>query len=252
MTQFRLFAIFALLSLCCAPLSFAMSVSPIVLDLQSNGSQSAGSISVNNPSETDLPVEVTIQEIQIDETGRIVSSVDASDDFLIMPPLATIPAERAQNFRIQYLGDPDLLKGRLFQYNVDQVPVTLDPSEETKIQIVYSISGLLTLSAAAAPSKLEVLSTEIVEDENGEPKAAITMLNPGDNYAYFSRGSLSVRHLAEDGRTLWREALSATRIEQEIGFGLVPPGAQRTITLPYTLLENTGEIRAEFTPGARQ
>lgn len=226
--------------------AWSMSVSPIVVDLETLGTGASASITVTNPSEADLPVEIVINRIEIDETGQVTLSEDAGDDFLVLPPLARVPAGSSQNFRLQYLGEPDLDEGQLFQFAVDQVPVELEESDQAQIQIVYSITGLMTLSVPSAPSQIEVIGAGIAEREEGGLQAQVTVRNSGKNYAYLSRGSLDVRALDGDQRTVWREGLSANRIEKEIGFGLVTPDGTRTFTLPYDLPEDAVEVAAEF------
>jgi len=224
----------------------AMSVTPIVLDLQGLGGRSSGSIAVTNPNAAPLPVELTIFAITIDDRGQIVTKTEAMDDFIVLPPQAIIPPGGTQNFRIQYVGDDQIAQSQLYQFQVDQLPVVPKDDGNTQLQIVYSITGLLTLAPLNAEADIKVVATGIEEDDQGARFPAITLRNAGTKHAYLSRGSLELKHLLNDGSVAWRDAISSSRIEREIGFGLMAPQSERTFRLPYPLKSDGGTIEAQF------
>lgn len=225
----------------------AMSVTPIIIDLDAYGSRSSESVQVLNPTEDNMPVEILIQQIEIDQTGTIVSSVDAADDFLILPPLSNIPAGVSQSFRIQYLGEPDLEEGRLFRFSVDQIPVQEEEEgNNLEVQVVYSISGLITLSVPSGLANVEMTEVKVVDADDESRRPQVTLYNSGTNYAYFSRGQLALRFKTPKGKTIWRETLSGEYIKKEIGVGLIPPGRSRTFTLLNELPHESGTLEASF------
>ncbi|WP_299329605.1 fimbria/pilus periplasmic chaperone [Parasphingopyxis sp.] len=239
-------------SLFLAGRAMAISVTPIVVDLEVAGTNSSATITVTNPNVESLPVEVLVELIAIDETGTTVSTTDALDDFIILPPQTTIDPGGTQTFRIQYIGDPDIGQGQLYRFAVNQVPVDTPQEGAAQIQIVYSITGLLTLSPLEADTAVRVAGTALVQDEEGANRASVTLHNDGNQHAYLSRGALTVRQLDAAGETLWRESLGAQRIEREIGFGIIPPGQARTFILPYDLPGSEGTISAEFDEGRQR
>lgn len=226
--------------------AYAMSITPIVLDLEELGGRSSGSISVTNPNAAPLPVEFKIRQITIDERGNITSKTDAMDDFLVLPPQAIIPPGGTQNFRVQYIGADGLEQSRIYQFLVDQVPVAPKNDGNAQIQIVYSITGLLTLAPMEATSEVSVVGGGIETDDEGKHFAAVRLRNDGDRHAYLSRGNLTVRQKDANGDTIWRESLSPARIEKEIGFGILAPHQERVFRLPYPLERADGTIEAEF------
>ncbi|MGB5336902.1 MAG: fimbria/pilus periplasmic chaperone [Woeseiaceae bacterium] len=241
------FSLLAAMALLLHPIAAqAVSVTPIVVDLEAAGSGSAKSIAVTNPTERPMPIEITVEEITIDEIGTIVSAVDAGDDFIILPPQTTIPAGDTQNFRIQYLGEPDLQQGKLYRFAVNQIPVPTEENGAFQVQVVYSITGLATLSPLQSAAQIAVVAQSVVLDDNGEPRASITLENTGNKPAYFSRGALDIKQVSASGETLWRENLPPSRIEREIGFGILMPNQTRTFVLPYALPSSDGIVEAEF------
>jgi len=234
------FAVFA------AVAAYAMAITPIVLDLEELGGRSSGSIAVTNPNAAPLPVELKIRRIEIDERGDIISKTDAIEDFLVLPPQAIIPPGGTQNFRIQYIGPDGLDKSRIYQFLVDQVPVAPKDDGNAQIQIVYSITGLITLAPLEAVSDISVVGGAIETDGKGKHFAAVRLRNAGNRHAYLSRGNLTVRQVDAAGVTIWRESLSSARLEKEVGFGVLAPQQERVFRLPYPLERADGTIEAEY------
>ena len=85
----------------------AMTVQPVVIDLQTSGRQMTQVVTVENTFANPLPVELRVEELTFDENG-VHSSGTQSDDLLVFPPQALIQPGQTQTFRIQYVGDPAL------------------------------------------------------------------------------------------------------------------------------------------------
>ena len=112
----------------------ATTVTPVVVDLQTNGRSVVSNVSVNNTGASDLPMEVTIQPLEAQESGLVPKGSDTGD-LLVVPPTAIIPAGQTQTFRVQWVGDPDLAASKHFFVNVAQLPVKL-PEGQSAVQIV--------------------------------------------------------------------------------------------------------------------
>jgi fimbrial chaperone protein len=78
----------------------AMSVSPIHIEMASIGSTARSQVAVTNSGPVPMPVDTAIKRIEVDANGN-TKSLDAGEDFLIIPPQAMIPPGSTQVFRVQ-------------------------------------------------------------------------------------------------------------------------------------------------------
>jgi P pilus assembly chaperone PapD len=226
-------------------LTTGFSVTPVVLDAVSIGPRSSAQVTVTNPNPTNLPVEITIQEVTMDEKGAAKDRRDASADFVILPPQATLNAGQARVFTLQYIGEADLAESRYFEWSVDQVPVTL-PEGENAVQIVYAISGILCVAPATGKSDVSVVGTAIETTTEGKFHPILSMRNAGNAHAFMSRGVLRLSMRDKDGKITWRQTLRA----QEIGLGAYADNAKTAgkLTLAKARVE-AAKVRAEVKAG---
>lgn len=246
------------LALGCTMLAWALttgfSVTPVVLDAVSIGPRSSAQITVTNPNPTNLPVEITIQEVTMDEQGAAKDRRDASADFVILPPQATLNAGQARVFTLQYIGEADLTESRYFEWSMDQVPVTLAEGQNA-VQIVYAISGILCVAPATGKSDISVVGAAIETTKEGKFQALLSMRNAGNAHAFLSSGVLRLSLRDKDGKIMWRQTLRAQEIEQIMGVGVLPALRTRDVKVPVDLPSADGVLVAEFslpTPSRRQ
>jgi fimbrial chaperone protein len=237
------------LAIACTMLAWALttgfSVIPVVLDAVSVGPRSSAQITVTNPNPTNLPVEITIQEVTMDEKGGAKDRRDASADFLILPPQATLNAGQARVFTLQYIGEADLAESRYFEWGVDQVPVTL-PEGQNAVQIVYAISGILCVAPATGKSDVSVVGTAIETTREGKFQPVLSMRNAGNAHAFLSRGVLRLSLRDKAGKIVWRQTLRAQEIGQVVGVGVLPALRTRDVKVPIDLPSADGVVVAEF------
>lgn len=231
--------------------ALAMSVTPIFLDLE-EGVRTAGTISVSNPTEGRLPVEISISQMTLGADGKVGKLTPAGDDFVTIPAQALIAPGATQNFRIQYVRAEPLKESRLYQFSIDQMPVTPSGGVTSQIQIVYSMSGFIVVAPLESRSAVAVTGTGISTDAKGVSHPVVTLTNGGARHALLSRGSLSLRQLDESGAVKWRLTLPPERIDKEVGLGIVPGNGTRTFTLPYDLPSAGGKIEAEYDNGRQK
>ncbi len=226
-------------------LTTGFSVTPIVLEAVSVGPRSSAQITVTNPNSTNLPLEITIQEVTMDEKGVAKDRRDASADFVILPPQATLNAGQARVFTLQYIGEADLAESRYFEWGADQVPVTLAEGQNA-VQIVYAISGILCVAPATGKSDVSVVGTAIETTPEGKFQPVLSMRNAGNAHAFLSRGVLRLSLRDKAGKTIWRQTLRAQDIEQIVGVGVLPALRTRDVKVPIDLPSADGVVVAEF------
>lgn len=194
----------AAVCLAAAPVSqaAAMTVQPVVLDLQTAGRGMSQVITVENTFSTPLPVELQIQQLELTEDGVKLTGVDPGD-LLVFPPQALIQPGQTQSFRVQYVGDPDLQESKHYYITVAQLPVKL-PEGQSAIQILYNFQVLVSIGPQGGKPAIAVVDSA-VSDDAGHHNPLITVRNDSANYGYLSQGKLRVVARDAAGNEVARE-----------------------------------------------
>jgi fimbrial chaperone protein len=242
----RLFA--ALLSTASASAQ-AVTVSPVVVDMQSSGRGVVSNLTVDNNGVAPLPVEIRVQALDFDEQGVKATDKDTGE-LLVVPPQALIQPGQTQSFRLQWVGEPALQQSRHFYVTVAQLPVEL-PQGQSAVQIVYNFQVLASVSSPASKPALTIQSAAI-GDNGGKPAPVITVNNSGGAYGYVSNYRLKIVQLDSAGKELFTKNYSGPEFQQAVGYGLVAAGHSRKILVPVDLPSRTGTVQATLTEDRRR
>ncbi len=237
------------LTMFCAALApvqaaYAMTVQPVVIDLQTAGRGMSQVVTVENTFANPLPIEITIQELELTPEGVKPTGRDPGD-LLVFPPQALIEPGQTQTFRVQYVGDPSLAKSKHYYITVAQLPVKL-PEGQSAIQILYNFQVLISVAPAGGKPALTVQGAEIGRNEAGKPVPIVTVANGSNTHGYLSGGSLRIIEKDASGKEVFRRTLSGAEIQQTIGFGLIGGGQSRRVIVPVELPQDGGSVVAEF------
>jgi P pilus assembly chaperone PapD len=227
-----------LLAALCSPAQ-ATTVTPVVIDLQAAGRGVVSNVSVNNTGASDLPMEVTVQPLEAQETGLVSKGADTGD-LLVVPPTAIIPAGQTQTFRVQWVGDPALAVSKHFFVNVAQLPVKL-PEGQSAVQIVYNFQVLVNVSPPGQKADLAIQSASI-GDHEGKPAPVITVSNSGRAHGYLSQHRLKIVEKDAGGAEIFSKTLGGGEFQQVVGYGLIASGQTRKLELPIALPSRTGQL----------
>lgn len=240
-------AIIAAVSLQAAPVATAMTVQPVVINLQTSGRGMTQVITVENTFATPLPVELTVQELKLTEEGVSLTGVDPGD-LLVFPPQALIQPGQTQTFRVQYVGDPDLAASKHYYITVAQLPVKL-PEGKSAIQILYNFQVLISIAPAGVKPAISVQSASVGRNADGKPVAQLMVRNDSAAHGYLSDGRLRIVEKDSAGNEIFRKTMSGPEIQQTIGFGLIGAKQERRVTVPVELPSADGSVEATFSPG---
>lgn len=232
-----------------ATAAYAMAVEPVVLDLLSSGRQMSSIVTVENTFKEPLPVEVSAQVADLDETGALRATGKATEDLLIFPPQAIIQPGRTQSFRVQYVGDPDLQSSRHYFATVAQQPVPLAPGT-SGVQVLYNFQVVVNVGVAGVRPNVRVTGTEIIE-QDGAPHAVLLLQNDARTYGYLASGSLRLIQRDASGREIFRKSFTSEDVQREVGYGMVGANQRRRLVTPIVLPQMGGTLEAEFTPRRR-
>lgn len=227
-----------------AQAALAMTVQPVVIDLQTAGRGMAQVITVENTFATQLPVELSIQELEVASDGVRQTGKDPGD-LLVFPPQALIEPGQTQTFRVQYVGDPELAKSKHYYVTVAQLPIKL-PEGQSAIQILYNFQVLVSVAPGGAKPRLTVASAEIGRNAAGKPVPIVTIANASAAHGYLSNGNLRITEKDAAGKEVFRRTLSGAEIQQSMGFGLIGGNQSRRVTVPVELPQDGGSVEASF------
>lgn len=228
---------------------FAMRVHPLLIEMESVGRTSSATLSVGNEGANKLPVEVAVERLTLDENAQ-ASYSPADDDWLIFPPQTIIPPGGQQNFRLQWLGEPELAQSQSYHVVVKQVPVAL-PEGQSGIQLVYNFRALVNVAPPGVKPELVVLESTIVKDKDDQPRIALLLENKSPAHGLLTKHEVKLKLTDAQGKTLWKYQLLRDEIFQRIGAGLVQPDNKRRFVLPLDLPETAGNIGVKVEASVR-
>lgn len=224
----------------------AMTVQPVVLDLQTSGRQMSQVVTVQNTFTNPLPVELRVEELTFDQNGLHGTGHDPGD-LLVFPPQALIQPGQTQTFRIQWVGDPAIAKSKHYYVTIAQLPVQL-PAGQSAIQILYNFQVLVSVAPPGVKPNLKITGAEIGTDKAGKPIPVITVTNDSPAHGYLSHGRLEITEKDATGHEVFDRVIPGPELQQIIGFGLVASGQTRRVQIPITLPTQGGTLEAQFTP----
>ena len=209
----------------------ATTVSPVVIDLQTNGRGVVANVAVTNNGAGPLTMEIVTTPLKATATGFEPAQVaKADDDLLVTPPSSLIPAGKTQTFRVQWVGDPELSASRHYYVSVNQLPVKL-PEGQSAVQIVYNFNVLVSVSSPNRKPQLAITSVAPASAD-GKPVAAITVQNSGEAHGYISQHQLKLTETSATGAELLSRTISGSQFMSLVGYGLVASGQTRTVNVP--------------------
>jgi len=224
----------------------AMTVQPVVIDLATSGRSMSDVIIVENTFERPLAVELSVEAIELTADGVRPTGEDPGE-LAVFPPQATIQPGQRQNFRVQYVGDPELARSKHFFVTVAQLPVQ-QASGESNIQLLYNFQVLVSVAPNGARPAISVSSAEIGRNEDGAPVPVISAQNSSAEHGYLSRGRLRIVQRDAGGQEIFERELSGPEIQQSLGYGLIGGGQTGRLILPVPLPAAEGTITVGYTP----
>ncbi len=224
-----------------AATAFAMAVTPVIIDMNSTGKKAVTDITVDNTAVGDIPVAISVTEAFISENGEVKTQA-ADEMFQIYPPQALIKPNAKQKFKVRWIGDPALQKGRTFIFSVAQQPVKL-PEGMSGIQILYNFEVLVSVSPEKGQPEIKIEDVNFQEVE-GKRRLAINVQNIGIAHGYLSGAKIKFEAKNNAGEVVWTKTIEPEEIGQNIGAGILQPGAKRKFVLPFDIPEGGEKVTA--------
>lgn len=246
-----LLGVAVIFGLCMAAAAYAMSVTPILIDLKPSGRMSSGQIRVVNTTQGTLPVELKAKNATVGPEGRVTTSDEGVDDLLMFPPQALIAPGATQVFRVQWIGDPDIDRSKTFMVSVAQQPVAL-PAGTSGIQLLYDFQVVVNIAPLIGEPNLRVSGAELITDDRNVRRAAVTVSNDSNVHGYLSGANLRLELRDDRGSRVWSQSYSPDDLRARVGIGLLQPGASRRFVLPFDLPPEGASVTAEISRAGRR
>lgn len=225
--------------------AYAMRVSPMVVEMESRGTDATARIEVQNINPGNLAFETRVFRMAIDAEGEITET-PADEDFLIFPPQGVLPAGGRQVVRLQWLGPAEPDTSQSYYVSVEQLPVKLDPVANEQIgaqvQILYNMRALVVVAPPGAKPDVSATKVEQVfyqpptppgaaEQPEMQDGVAVTLTNTGRRHAMMANFSWQLVGTDKDGKWL-RVDVSPEELTRAVGTGYVPAQGERIFRLP--------------------
>lgn len=235
-----------LLALVAAPAS-AMRVSPMVVEMETTGSDAVARIEVQNINPGKLAFQTRVYRVDMQEDGSIVET-PADDQFLIFPPQGALPASGRQVIRLQWVGDPQLATSEAFYVSVEQLPIAFDPGAEdsvaAQVQVLYNMRALVVVAPPGAKPDVSATSVRQVLYQPPAPPGTtdlppqvqaieIVLRNAGQRHAMMSNFGWKLEGRDVQGEWL-RVDVTPEELITAIGTGYVPAQGERRFYLPIS------------------
>ncbi|MDQ8027366.1 MAG: hypothetical protein REJ23_01465 [Brevundimonas sp.] len=224
----------------------ALNVQPVIIDLLSSGRRTSTVLTLQNTFSTTVPVELVARELTI-VNGELTETDVEAEDLLIFPAQVTVQPGQSQAFRIQWVGDPEIAGSKHYFVTVAQLPVVL-PENQNAIQVLYNFKVLVSVGSPGTRPDLSVRSATIEAREDGSGYPVLTVANTGTTYGYLGKSRLTLIQRAPNGDEIFRETWEPEQLQQVMGLGIVPVGAERRLPLNIRLAQPNGTVSVEFTP----
>lgn len=227
------------------PAAYAMRVSPMVIEMETSGTDAVARIEVQNINAGKLAFETRVYRMEIDKDGQITET-PADDEFLIFPPQGALPPSGRQVIRLQWVGDPELATSQAYYVAVQQLPVAFEPGTEeaasAQVQILYNMRALVVVAPPGAKPNVSASSVHQVQYQPPAPPGAtekpplqdgvaVTLRNDGRRHAMMAEFGWNLEGTDREGNFL-RVDVSPEELSRVVGTGYVPAQGERTFNLP--------------------
>ncbi len=224
--------------------SHAFEVKPLVHNLTPFGRKASSTITISNPSDQPLPVEVTVNR-RVSDDSTIETLVPADDDFLLFPPTALIPPGGTQAVRLQWLGDPELTASQSYYAHVAQLPVSPTEATGSEVQFVLAFNVAVHVAPEGAAARVRVLDAGLETDAGGETVLRATLANGGNKHTYASRMAMMISSPSAS-ITLEPESILSNKLDT-----FLPPGIAKTLRIPIGQGDWTEPVTLTLQPRER-
>ncbi|MFW6413301.1 MAG: fimbria/pilus periplasmic chaperone [Oceanicaulis sp.] len=193
-------------------------------DLTPSGQGARDTLTIENPQNRELTVEIFAVSIDVAEDGE-ETRTPADEDFLIFPPQAIIQPGATQNVQVRYVGSPDIETSRAYRLIVRQVPLDMTGQTNIALGVALSFATLVNIVPDGAEPAPRVAALEPA----GPDAWRVFVENDGARYVRLSEYDFE---FSEPGGANYR--LAASDLHDAVGqqTTFVPPRTRLRLDVP--------------------
>ncbi len=224
------FSCLALWAMLIVPAS-ASRVSPMAVELDPFGRGSVARIQFTNTADRDFPIEVVAYVGEITEDGQLELK-PADDDFLIFPPQIVIAPLQEQIVRIQYVGEPEIDRARVYYISLSELPIQLEAgTPKVQVTVRFNVFVSVEPEGVSAIPRTEMIEAAVVEEKQG---INVRVANDGMGMLLAGQRKWTISGNTASGEA-FTSVLEADRMGIILGAGIVAPEKARKFFIPLEL-----------------
>ncbi len=238
--------------------AIALEISPLTVELKTDGKTSYQQIMVKNASNMIVPVDITLNEISFNQNNTkpsfSLALVEDQNDLLVFPPALLLEPGETKAVRLQWNGQTQLPLSKSYfvrfsqpELVVPEVKQTLNQSDdENGVKIFVHFNAVVHISSVNLQPRLSVLSDTLIVDST-KNTLTVDIQNNGNRYQYLMPAQL-LKLNKLNGKY---SRLSDTTYNAMSDF-FIPPHSTRSVTIPtnnHWHEEDTIAIEAELING---
>jgi fimbrial chaperone protein len=211
---------------------------PITQDFAPSGRGATRTFQLQNETADPVAITVAILARAMDENGQETNA--ETEDFIVVPEQAVVPANGTQTVRVQWIGDPSPSKELAYRIIAEQVPVAFTARPRGgAVQVVVRYVGSVYVVPQGAQADIRVESAAARSDPDGKPRLELVLANKGAAHGVIDEPVLA---LSAGGRTreLGEDALPGLS-----GTNILA-GSRRRLLLPWPADLPAGPVEASL------
>ncbi len=183
-----------LLPLLILPFLYAFNFSPMSQSIELGEGKKGGQFMLENEGATNIAVELTVKERQMDEHGE--ETLVDTKDIAIFPPQIIIPPHEKRTIRVTFNSKEELQSEKSYRVIAEQLPLKVDKKtkDQAGIQMLMKFVAALYATPAGAKSEVKVLS----QTSNGK-ELVLLLENKGNKHQLLNNPVLKYLHEGAKG-----------------------------------------------------
>lgn len=183
-----------LLPLLFLPFIFAFNFSPMSQSIDVGEGRKGGQFMIENEGATNIAVELTVKERQMDENGS--ETLLDTKDIAIFPPQIIIPPHEKRTIRVTFTSKEELSAEKSYRVIAEQLPLKVDKKTKDQAGIQMLMKFVAALYATPAGAKPDV---KVLEQTSNGKELVLLLENKGNRHQLLNNPVVKYLHEGAKG-----------------------------------------------------